>query len=136
MLFWALDRFSREGIRKTIAYLEHLDACGVAFKSYTEPFLDTDNELITHIVLGVTSYYVVAHSSADRCRRDFDGGSGSLILDTTVAGAAHHDANRYEVQPFRIGDIAPDKGYVHVLDDTTLDVVLATLDTITISSGT
>jgi DNA invertase Pin-like site-specific DNA recombinase len=57
LLFWALDRFSREGIRKTIAYLQRLDDCGVAFKSYTEPFLDTDNELIAHIVLGVTSYY-------------------------------------------------------------------------------
>jgi DNA invertase Pin-like site-specific DNA recombinase len=57
LLFWALDRFSREGIRKTIAYLERLDQCGVAFKSHTEPFLDTDNELIAHIVLGVTSYY-------------------------------------------------------------------------------
>jgi DNA invertase Pin-like site-specific DNA recombinase len=57
LLFWALDRFSREGIRKTIAYLEHLDHCRVAFKSYTEPFLDTDNELIAYIVLGVTSYY-------------------------------------------------------------------------------
>jgi DNA invertase Pin-like site-specific DNA recombinase len=57
LLFWALDRLSREGIRKTIAYLQRLDDCGVAFKSYTEPFLDTDNELIAHIVLGVTSYY-------------------------------------------------------------------------------
>lgn len=57
MLFWALDRFSREGIRKTIAYLKRLDGCGVSFKSYTEPFLDTDNELIAHIVLGVSSYY-------------------------------------------------------------------------------
>jgi DNA invertase Pin-like site-specific DNA recombinase len=57
LLFWALDRFSREGIRKTIAYLQCLDDCGVSFKSYTEPFLDTDNELIAHIVLGVTSYY-------------------------------------------------------------------------------
>ena len=57
LLFWALDRFSREGIRKTIAYLQRLDECGVAFKSYTEPFLDTDNELIAHIVLGVSSYY-------------------------------------------------------------------------------
>jgi hypothetical protein len=44
LLFWALDRFSREGIRKTIAYLERLDECGVSFKSHTEPFLDTDNE--------------------------------------------------------------------------------------------
>lgn len=57
LLFWALDRFSREGIRKTIVYLQRLDDCGVAFKSYTEPFLDTDNELIAHIVLGVSSYY-------------------------------------------------------------------------------
>lgn len=45
------------GDRKTIAYLERLDHCGVAFKSYTEPFLDTDSELIAHIVLGMTSYY-------------------------------------------------------------------------------
>lgn len=57
LLFWALDRFSREGIRKTIAYLQRLDECGVSFKSFTEPFLDTDNELIAHIVLGVSSYY-------------------------------------------------------------------------------
>src|SRR5215216_4466714 len=28
LLFWALDRFSREGIRKTIANLERLDADG------------------------------------------------------------------------------------------------------------
>ena len=57
LLIWALDRFSREGIRKTLSYLQHLDQCGVAFKSYTEPYLDTDNELLAHIVLGVTSYY-------------------------------------------------------------------------------
>jgi DNA invertase Pin-like site-specific DNA recombinase len=55
LLFW-LDRFSREAIRKTIAYLQRLDDCGVS-KSHIEPFLDTDNELIAHIVLGVTSYY-------------------------------------------------------------------------------
>ena len=57
LLFWALDRFSREGISETVASLERLDECGVSFKSYTEPFLDADNELIAHIVLGVTSYY-------------------------------------------------------------------------------
>lgn len=55
--FWALDRFSREGIRKTIGYLQRLDHLGVRFKSHTEPYLNTDNELIAHIVIGVTSYY-------------------------------------------------------------------------------
>ncbi len=28
VLFWSLDRFSREGITKTIAYLQQLDAAG------------------------------------------------------------------------------------------------------------
>lgn len=57
VLFWSLDRFSREGIRKTIHYLQRLDACGVRFKSFTEPYLDTDNELVSHILLGVLSYF-------------------------------------------------------------------------------
>ena len=56
LLFYNLSRFSREGIRKTVAYLQQLDACGVRFKSYEEPFLDTDNELISHIVVGLLAY--------------------------------------------------------------------------------
>ena len=51
LLFWTLDRFSREGICKTIAYLQRLDECGLSFKSFTESFLDTDNELVAHTVL-------------------------------------------------------------------------------------
>lgn len=57
VMFWSLDRFSREGIRKTISYLQRLDHLGVRFRSHTEPYLDTSNELIAHIVLGVTAYY-------------------------------------------------------------------------------
>ena len=57
VVFWALDRFSREGIRKTIHYLQQLDGYGVRFKSYTEPYLDTSNELVSHILLGVLSYF-------------------------------------------------------------------------------
>lgn len=57
VLFWALDRLSREGIRKTIHYLQQLDGWGVRFKSYTETYLDTENELVSHILLGVLSYF-------------------------------------------------------------------------------
>lgn len=63
MLFWSLDRFSREGITKTIAYLQQLDAAGVKFKSLTEPFLDSDNELVAHILLGVLSYFAQLEAS-------------------------------------------------------------------------
>ena len=41
VLFWALDRFSREGVRETLNYLKQLEDAGVSFKSYTESYLDT-----------------------------------------------------------------------------------------------
>jgi len=33
--------FTREGTRKTLAYLTRLDAWGVAWRSYSEPFFDS-----------------------------------------------------------------------------------------------
>ncbi len=41
VVFWALDRFSREGTRATIHYLDQLEASGVHFVSYTERYLDS-----------------------------------------------------------------------------------------------
>ncbi len=41
VLFWALDRFSREGVLKTLNYLNELESAGVDFKSYTERYLDS-----------------------------------------------------------------------------------------------
>jgi DNA invertase Pin-like site-specific DNA recombinase len=41
LLFWKLDRLSREGVRKTLKYLEQLDSWGVAWRSFTEPYLDS-----------------------------------------------------------------------------------------------
>jgi len=41
VLFWALDRFSREGVLATLQSLNRLESCGVAYKSYTEPFFDS-----------------------------------------------------------------------------------------------
>jgi hypothetical protein len=53
VLFWALDRFSREGMVPTIMYLQRLSASGIAFHSYTEPHLATDNEMVRNILLAV-----------------------------------------------------------------------------------
>ncbi len=41
VLFWALDRFSREGVLATLKYLQELDGHGVGWKSYTEQYLDS-----------------------------------------------------------------------------------------------
>lgn len=53
LLVWALDRLSREGMVPTVVHLQQLAATGVAFHSYTEPMLSTDNEMVRDIVLAV-----------------------------------------------------------------------------------
>jgi DNA invertase Pin-like site-specific DNA recombinase len=41
LLFWSLDRMTREGALPTLRYLEQLSSYGVKFRSFTEPYLDT-----------------------------------------------------------------------------------------------
>jgi DNA invertase Pin-like site-specific DNA recombinase len=53
LVFWSLDRLSREGIVTTLGYLEQLRSWGIGWRSYTQPFLDTGNEMVSGIVLSV-----------------------------------------------------------------------------------
>jgi SEC-C motif len=71
---------------------------------------------------------VVAHGAAEACRKFFGGGSGSLIMCSDVIGSAH---TAKDSKPFTIGQVDPTKGYVHVFDDTSLEIIMSTLDTIT-----
>lgn len=41
VLFWSLDRFSREGALPTLQYLNQLQSWGVGYKSLTEQYLDS-----------------------------------------------------------------------------------------------
>jgi DNA invertase Pin-like site-specific DNA recombinase len=41
VLFWSLDRFSREGVRETLNHLERLSSYGVGYRSFTEQYLDS-----------------------------------------------------------------------------------------------
>ena len=74
VLCWALDRLSREGMVPTIGYLQRLAAAGVAFHSFTEPMLSTDNEMVRDIVLAV----MASLAKVERAR----------ISDRTKAGLA------------------------------------------------
>lgn len=58
------------------------------------------------------------------------GGTGSLMLFPYIIGDMHIATNEHQCIPFAIGQISPDKGYIHVFDDTSLEIVLKTLDTI------
>jgi DNA invertase Pin-like site-specific DNA recombinase len=41
LLFWALDRLSREGVLETLQHLNRLTACGVGYRSFTEQYFDS-----------------------------------------------------------------------------------------------
>ena len=41
VVFWALDRFSREGVRETLNHLNRLESAGVSFFSFTEPHVNS-----------------------------------------------------------------------------------------------
>jgi DNA invertase Pin-like site-specific DNA recombinase len=41
LLFWALDRLSREGVLETLQHLNRLTSYGIGFRSYTEQFFDS-----------------------------------------------------------------------------------------------
>jgi len=65
---------------------------------------------------------VVVHGIASACQYVL-GGSGSLTLDSGVEGLANHD------QPFVIGDLDPQRTFVHVFDDASLEFVMRTVNT-------
>jgi len=41
LLFWSLDRLSREGVLETLNYLQRLNGYNVGYRSFSEPFLDS-----------------------------------------------------------------------------------------------
>lgn len=41
VLFWALDRLSREGVYQTLQHLNRLETYGIGFRSFTEPYFDS-----------------------------------------------------------------------------------------------
>ena len=41
VLFWSLDRFSREGVLETLNHLQRLSSYGVGYRSFTEQYLDS-----------------------------------------------------------------------------------------------
>lgn len=89
VLFWALDRFSREGMAQTIAHLQRLVSYGVAFHSYTEPHLATDNELVRNVLLALLSS--LAKLEAQK------------ISDRTKAGMARAKANGIKIGRPKLG---------------------------------
>lgn len=94
-------------------------------KKCKNPFplrLPDSNDAIFHRI-------VVAHGSSERSMSVL-GGNGSLMINTNIIGKDHFDSKSGRVIPFTVGNLSKDRGFVHVLDDFTLDIILKTVDTV------
>jgi DNA invertase Pin-like site-specific DNA recombinase len=52
LLFWGLDRLSREGTVETLNHLQRLTGYGVNYRSFTEPYLDSTG-IFKQAVIGI-----------------------------------------------------------------------------------
>jgi hypothetical protein len=68
---------------------------------------------------------VVAHGISTHVARYFGkGATGSLLINSELKGPSNH------TRPFYIGDLDPNKPFVHVFDDDSLQTVMETVDTV------
>jgi DNA invertase Pin-like site-specific DNA recombinase len=56
IVVWKLDRFSREGIQNTLAYIRQLKERGIWVKSMTEGWMDTSQEGVSELLLAIFSW--------------------------------------------------------------------------------
>ncbi len=69
---------------------------------------------------------IVAHGASESCKKEY-GGSGSLMIrGSRLSSGIFSEPGK---TLFTVGQADPAKGFVHIFDDTTLDIVLQTLDT-------
>jgi DNA invertase Pin-like site-specific DNA recombinase len=52
LLFWSLDRLSREGVLETLQHLQRLTSYGIAWRSFTEQYLDSTG-IFRDAVIGI-----------------------------------------------------------------------------------
>ncbi len=94
MLFiWALDRFSREGIKATLIHIERMKELGVSIKSYQEQWLDTTNEGIWQLLVSVLSY--AAKEELKRLRERSIAGKKTRLSEGKIIGCCPPYGYRY-----------------------------------------
>lgn len=82
VLFWSLDRFSREGASATLQHLTMLESYGVGFKSYTEQYLDSTGifkEAVISILATVAKQERVRLSERTRAGIERTRGKGTKL---------------------------------------------------------
>jgi len=108
VLFWSLDRLSREGVSATLKYLEQLDSYGVGWKSFTEQYLDSTG-MFKDAVIAILA--TVAKQERVRLSERVLAGLQTARRKGRVLGRPRVVVDRFNVRELRasgmsLGDIA------------------------------
>jgi DNA invertase Pin-like site-specific DNA recombinase len=114
VLFWSLDRLSREGVSATLGHLERLTAAGVGWRSFTEEYLDSCGifrDAVLSILATIAKQERVrrserAYAGVARARRS----GHELGRKHKLIGAKHHKALQLHSQGRSIRSIASELG--------------------------
>lgn len=95
LLFWKLDRLSREGVRRTIEYLTKLDAYGVRWRSFQEPYFDSCG-FMRDAVISIMA--ALAQQERINISERTKAGLARAKRKGVVLGAARHDIDVHDVR--------------------------------------
>ena len=110
VLFWSLDRFSREGVLETLQYLRTLTSYGVGWKSFTEQYLDSCGifrDAVLSILATIAKQERIRLSERtvaglERARKQGRiGGRPRVVTDRAKVGSSARPASRWVRLPLR-----------------------------------
>jgi DNA invertase Pin-like site-specific DNA recombinase len=99
VLFWSLDRLSREGVSATLQHLERLTAAEVGWRSFTEEYLDSTG-LFRDAVIAV----LATIAKQERIRRSER--ASAAIARLRRAGTTDHLGRKRVLTPAKRRDVA------------------------------
>jgi DNA invertase Pin-like site-specific DNA recombinase len=104
VLFWSLDRFSREGVFETLQYLQQLTAYGVGYRSFTEQYLDSCG-LFKDAVISILA--TIAKQERVRLSERTIAGLQRARLQGRVGGRPRKEYDRDKLVELRLSGLSP-----------------------------
>jgi DNA invertase Pin-like site-specific DNA recombinase len=99
VVFWRLDRFSREGALATLRYLKELKDHGVNYKSFTEPYLDSlgpFGDVIVSMLATIAAQDLIKISENTKAALAKKKAAGQKLGAPTVAGDVVDQVRRFK----------------------------------------
>ena len=94
LLFWSLDRLSREGALKTLETLNKLSTGRVAYRSFTEPYLDSAG-VFSEAIIAIVA--ILAKQERVRMQERVTAGLRRARAEGKRLGCPHRVFNRGQV---------------------------------------